>query len=95
MLYAVLCNDKKNHLDLRLATRPSHLDYLQSLGSTLKFAGPFVDENGKANGSLIVVEAKSLEDAYEIAAGDPYAKAGLFADTVVRPWNWTINNPEA
>lgn len=94
MLYAILCNDKKNHLDLRLKTRPAHLEYLHGLGATLKFAGPFVDENNKANGSLLVVEAQSLEAAHEISENDPYAKVGLFAETIVRPWSWTIKNPE-
>ena len=31
--------------------------------------------------------------AKEIAAGDPYAKAGLFASVEIRPWIWTLNNP--
>ncbi|MHC5306010.1 YciI-like protein [Bartonella sp. LJL80] len=95
MLYAVICNDKKDHLQLRLDTRPVHLEYLQGLGATLKFAGPFVDDQGKANGTLMVVEAQTLEEAAAYAAGDPYAKAGLFANTEIRPWNWTINNPQA
>jgi uncharacterized protein YciI len=44
------------------------------------------------NGSLVVIEAASLHAAKEIAAGDPYAKAGLFASVEVRPWIWTLNN---
>ena len=31
------------------------------------------------NGSLIVVEAASLDAARKIGAGDPFAKAGVFA----------------
>ena len=46
------------------------------------------------NGSLVVIEAASLEAARAIAAGDPFAKAGLFAAVEVRPWLWTINTPE-
>jgi uncharacterized protein len=45
------------------------------------------------NGSLIVIEAVSLDAAREIAAGDPYAKAGLFASVEIRPWVWTLNRP--
>jgi len=44
------------------------------------------------NGSLVVIEAASLQAAKEIAAGDPYAKAGLFASVEIRPWIWTLNN---
>ena len=46
------------------------------------------------NGSLIVIEATSLAAARMVAAGDPFAKAGLFAKVEIRPWLWTMNSPE-
>ena len=94
MLYALLCNDKPDHLQLRLDTRAAHLDYLNSLGDRLKFAGPFLGDDAKPNGSLVVVEAVDLDAAKAIAANDPYAKAGLFASVDIRPWNWAIKNPD-
>jgi uncharacterized protein len=94
MLYALLCNDKPDHLQLRLDTRAAHLDYLNSLGDHLKFAGPFIGDDAKPNGSLVVVEATDLVAAKEIAANDPYAKAGLFASVDIRPWNWAIKYPD-
>ena len=42
----------------------------------------------------MVIEAASLEAARKIAAGDPFARAGLFASVDIRTWLWTINNPE-
>lgn len=95
MLYAVISNDKKNHLDVRLEIRPKHLEYLKSLGKTLKFAGPFVDENDKPNGTLMVVEASSIDEAAAFAGNDPYAQAGLFSEVEIRPWRWSVHNPEA
>lgn len=95
MLYALICTDKPNSLALRKANRPEHLAYLESLGETVVFAGPFTAADGETmNGSLIVIEAPSLDAARTIAAGDPFARAGLFATVEVRPWLWTINNPE-
>lgn len=95
MLYAVICTDKPDSLALRQANRPEHLDYLQGLGTTLVLAGPFLEPMEETmNGSLIVVEAISLEAARRIAAEDPFAKAGLFASVEIRPWVWTINNPD-
>jgi uncharacterized protein YciI len=95
MLYAVICTDKPGSLALRQANGPEHLDYLQSLGDALVLAGPFLEPTDETmNGSLIVVEAVSLEAAHRIAAGDPFAKAGLFASVEIRPWAWTINNPD-
>ena len=92
MLYALICIDKTNSLALRKAKRPEHVAYLKGLGDTLKLAGPFTEADGETmNGSLIVIEAVSLDAAREIATGDPYAKAGLFASVEIRPWVWTLN----
>ena len=44
MLFAVLCVDKPNHISLRMATRPSHVEFLNGLNAQgiLKMAGPFL-----------------------------------------------------
>ena len=94
MLFALLCTDKPNSLEIRLATRPDHVAYLKSLGDNLKIAGPFLGADEKPNGSLVVIKADNLEAANAIAALDPYAKAGLFQSVEIRNWNWTMNNPE-
>lgn len=94
MLFAIITNDKKDGLDLRLSVRPEHVKYLEGLGSQLVFAGPFLDEHGQSNGSLVMVEAKNQAEAEQIAARDPFQIAGLFATSSVRPWKWTINNKE-
>ena len=95
MLYALICTDKPNSLALRKANRPEHVAYLEGLGETLVFAGPFTEADGETmNGSLVVIEAASLEAARKIAAGDPFARAGLFASVDIRTWLWTVNNPE-
>ena len=62
MLYALICNDKPNSLSLRKAKRPEHVAYLQSLGDIVVLAGPFTEVDGETmNGSLIVIDAASLE----------------------------------
>lgn len=93
MLFALLCNDKPDHLQVRLDARPAHLEFLNGLGASLKFAGPFLGGDGKPNGSLVVIEAEDLTSAEKIAAADPYALAGLFDSVTIRPWNWVFNNP--
>ncbi len=96
MLYALICTDKPNGLPIRKANRPDHLAFLENLGDTLIFAGPFTEEDGQTmNGSLIVIEAPSLQAAQEIAEQDPFARAGLFASVEIRPWLWVIDNTEA
>ncbi|ALN71628.1 MULTISPECIES: YciI-like protein [unclassified Aureimonas] len=94
MLFALLCEDRPDAGSLRAETRPAHLDHLKALGPVLKFAGPFLGADDKPTGSLLVVEAESLDAARALADADPYAKAGLFASVTVRRWNWTVNNPD-
>ena len=94
MLYALICTDKPDSLAIRQANRPDHLGYLEKLTGVVKAAGPFTEADGETpNGSLLIVEAASAADARAIADGDPYAKAGLFANVEVRPWKRLINNP--
>jgi len=94
MLFAFICTDKPDGLPIRKAQRPEHLAYLKSLGNALKFAGPFTQEDGETmTGSLVVVEASSLDAARAIANDDPFAKAGLFASVEIRPWLWSLGKP--
>ena len=97
MLFAFVCQDKPDSLQLRIDTRPPHVEWLTGLNAEgkLAFAGPFLDAEGKPNGSLVVVNAETIEDARALSAADPYAKAGLFASVDIRAWNWTFNKPEA
>jgi uncharacterized protein len=95
MLYAIICTDKPDSLAVRQTNRPDHISFLEGLGSKLKAAGPFLDEAGDPTGSLVIIEADKQADAEAAAALDPYAKAGLFARVEVRPWKWTMKNPEA
>jgi len=95
MLFALLCTDKPDHLSVRMETRPEHIAFLNGLGDTLKFAGPFLGDDEKPCGSLVVIEAENKKAAEKIAAADPYAKAGLFAEVTVKPWVWSVKNPDA
>lgn len=92
MLFALICTDKPDSLDLRMATRPAHLTYLETVD--VKGAGPFLDASGNPNGSLVIIESADQAEAQAIAGRDPYAMAGLFASVEVRPWKWLIKNPE-
>jgi hypothetical protein len=95
MLFALICTDKPNSLDLRLSVRPDHVKYLESLGSKLKLAGPFTTDDGSPIGSLVVIEAADRASAKAMAENDPYARAGLFASVEIKAWKWTLKNPEA
>lgn len=97
MIFVFTCKDKPGHLQVRMDNRPTHVEYLNKLNAegTLKFAGPFLDGDGKPCGSLVAVEAADLAAAREIAANDPFSKVGLFESVTVQQWNWVFNNPAA
>ncbi|MBQ4877702.1 YciI family protein [Pseudoalteromonas luteoviolacea] len=94
MLYMIYSTDVENSLEKRMNARPAHLARLNALKEEdrLFVAGPLPaidDENpGEAGftGSLVIAEFASLEDAKAWAAADPYIEAGVYADSVVKPY---------
>lgn len=87
MLFAIICLDKPGATALRTELRPSHLDYLAPRREQILFAGPFLAEDGATStGSLIVIDCPDRTAAEEFAAGDPYARGGLFQSVEMRAW---------
>ena len=86
MLYIIHCFDKQGSLQVRMDNRPAHVEYLKSFGDKLQAAGPTLDAAENMNGSLVILELDSLAEAQTFAAGDPYAKAGLFESVSIQPW---------
>ncbi|TFL16590.1 YciI family protein [Jannaschia formosa] len=89
MMHALICTDKPGHLDTRKANREAHVAYLKADPHVVQ-AGPFLDTNGEMCGSLILFDTGDRAHVEAFAAGDPYAKAGLFADTRIEAWNRVI-----
>lgn len=90
MLFVLVAIDKENSLALRMATRDAHFAYARET-NVVRLGGPFLDAKGDMAGSLIIFEAENLEAARRWHANDPYAKAGLFARSEIRPWKATFN----
>lgn len=91
--FILLCRDKPGALALRLENRPAHLAYFHGYGNELLVAGPLLDDKGDPKGSLLVIEAADEAAAREIAASDPYARAGLFEAVEIMPFRLVIVNP--
>lgn len=94
MLYAMIAKDKPGMGDTRTATRPVHLEHLHGLGDTLRLAGALLDGAGNPEGSLMVVEADSIEAATAMFMADPFIKEGIFASYEIKPWRVAINHME-
>mgnify|MGYP000850953386 FL=1 len=90
-LFALYGLDKSGALDVRKATRQAHLDWIASLEPRVKIAGPMLADDGATPiGSVMVIEADSLEAAKAEYARDPYAAAGLWQSTSIRQFNWVV-----
>lgn len=89
MRFALMTKDKPDALQLRLDNRAAHLAYIEETG-VVEMAGPLLDAECGMCGSLIILELPDLAAAQAWAAADPYARAGLFAETTLRAWNKVI-----
>jgi uncharacterized protein YciI len=77
--------DDAGAAEIRKATRPAHLEWINGLGDKLKLAGPMLAEDGTSPvGSVIILEAPSMEEAKAIYAEDPYRHAKLWRRIEIR-----------
>ncbi len=84
MLFVIIGHDAPDAKEKRPRLRPHHLAHLDGLARAgrIPLAGPFTD----GTGSLIVVEAESLEAVWRLIAGDPYVTGGVFSRVDVKPF---------
>jgi uncharacterized protein YciI len=94
-LFVLIGVDHRDSGELRARTRAAHLGYVESHAEQVRIAGPLLADDGETMiGSLLIIEADSLEEAHAFAEADPYALAGLFAHIDIRPWKWLIGRPD-
>ena len=89
MSFAVICHDRPGALQIRKDNRAAHLSYIAETGVVTQ-AGPFLDTGGEMCGSLLILSVETLQAAQDWAAGDPYARAGLFERVEVTEWKKVI-----
>jgi uncharacterized protein YciI len=94
MLFVLVCTDKPGSLDLRLASRPSHLAYLETYQSKLVQGGALLDHDGRPSGSLLIVDVADRAEAEGFAEADPYHRAGLFESVLIRPYRQVFRDGE-
>ncbi|WP_444921527.1 YciI family protein [Microbulbifer sp. CnH-101-G] len=98
MWYAIISEDVSDSLPLRKKARPDHIARLNRLKDEgrLLVAGPHPavdsEEPGEAgfNGSLVIAEFSSLDEAQAWADGDPYVAAGVYASVAVKPFKLVL-----
>ena len=78
-LYALIAHDRPG-LEHRRDNRPAHLEHMAKLDAAgrLRYGGPLLNEKQDMVGSLIILEADSLDDAKATYAQDPYVIHNVF-----------------
>lgn len=88
MLIALIARDKQGALQTRKDNRAAHLAYIEETGVVTQ-AGPLIVA-GEMAGSLVILDVADMSAAEAWAAGDPYAKAGLFEAVELVEWKKVI-----
>ena len=99
MYYAVWATDSLGSLGAREQVRDAHRARLRDPGShpvKVLHGGPTLGEtDGTMNGSLLIIEAESIEAVRRFVAEDPYSLAQVYASVEIRPWQWGLGRPTA
>jgi uncharacterized protein len=99
MYYAVWATDRPGMLAAREAVRDAHRARLREPGAhavNVVAGGPTLSEaEGAMNGSLLVIEADSIDAVRRFMSDDPYAIAQVYAQIEIRPWQWGLGAPPA
>ena len=97
-----MAHDRHEHRPVRAAriradNRPDHIAYLERLGDSLIAGGATLSDDGESmTGSFLLVDLPDRAAVDAFAAGDPFAKAGLFESVEIRRWRKVFfNAPEA
>lgn len=89
-LYALMCLDKPNALEVRLGAREAHLAYVRERIDQVKLAGPLLDDQEQMAGSLLILDLADRPAAEAFNAADPYTLAGLWASVEIRAFKASI-----
>lgn len=84
MMFVILGFDGPDGEARRKIYRPAHLAKMEPLDQQgrVVLAGPLTDKSG----SLIIIEADSLDEAQKFAQEDPYTVNGVFERVEVHPF---------
>lgn len=89
---AGMADVRREHFDAFHAYLHDHPDHP---GVVLHQGGPTLSEDGSTRiGTLLVVDAPSVEAARAFVADSPFGRAGLYGELHVRPLEWLTGKPE-
>ena len=93
MLFVIHCLDHPGAYPRRLEHYDAHRAYLAAAPVKLVQSGPLLDETGNTRiGSLLVVEAGSLQEVQAFSEGDPFRRLDVWASVRIHAYIVAIDN---
>ncbi len=87
MDYFFYCRDKAGTAAIRKQLVETHWGFMDGYASRMSARGPTVREDGVTQtGSMHIVDLPDAEAARVFAYEEPYCKAGVFEEVMVRRW---------
>jgi uncharacterized protein YciI len=85
--YFVYCRDRPGTLELREALGEEHWSFMDAYADAMIARGPTFAEDGVTpTGSLHIVDLPDADAAQAFAHDEPYYRAGVFGDVMIRRW---------
>ena len=97
MYYAVWATDAPGMQAERQRVREAHRARLRAPGphavKVVAGGATLAEADGTMNGTLLIVEADTIDAVRRFVDADPYRLAGVYARVEVRPWQWGLGQP--
>ena len=93
MLFVIHCLDHSGAYPRRLEHYDAHRAYLAAAPVKLVLSGPLLDETGNTRiGSLLIVEAGSLQEVQAFSESDPFRRLDVWASVRIHAYIVAIDN---
>jgi uncharacterized protein len=85
--YFVYCRDRPGTLELRSELGEEHWSFMDAYADAMIARGPtFAEDGATPTGSLHIVDLPDADAVQAFAHDEPYYRAGVFGDVVIRRW---------
>ena len=90
MQYLITAYDGQGMLERRMEVRPRHLENIGRLIDKVVCAGGLLDDDGKMEGSVLVMDFASRDELGAYLDSEPYIAEGVWETVKVEPMNAVI-----